>query len=51
MPVASEDLQMRVQSCKFRINLKAVWVQATPTSKVNTCIVTAVLQAENVMIK
>ena len=32
MPVVSDVLQRRVQSCKFQIKLDAVWVQAMPTS-------------------
>ena len=39
MPMVSDDLQMRVQSCKFQIRLNVVWVQATPTSYIlNQCL-------------
>ena len=30
--MASDDLEMRVQGCKFRVKSNAVWVQAKSTS-------------------
>ena len=32
MPMLSDDLQLHVQSFKFRITETAVWVQPVPTS-------------------